>query len=151
MASTPPPSEGVTIATLADLAKAAGADVAELLALTPGELMEMLVSEFSVGVIPRKRIAAEHAAKSVQAAAALVDPPPAPVVFVAAAAAPAPATPVNLLAASASFAVLPTAPCNDRGGELASSLLQTNLPLPARFGIAAPLMDLLESANVRAL
>ena len=149
MASTPPPSEGVTIATLADLAKAAGADVAELLALTPGELMEMLVSEFSVGVIPRKRIAAEHAAKSVQAAA-LVDPPPAPVVFVAAAA-PAPTTPVNLLAASASFAVLPTAPCNDRGGELASSLLQTNLPLPARFGIAAPLMDLLESANVRAL
>ena len=150
MASTPPPSEGVTIATLADLAKAAGADVAELLALTPGELMEMLVSEFRVGVIPRNRIAAEHAAKSVQAAA-LVDPPPAPVVFVAAAAAPAPATPVNLLAASASFAVLPTAPYNDRGGELASSLLQTNLPPPARFGIAAPLMDLLESANVRAL
>ena len=132
MTSVPPPAG--TIKTLADLAEAAGAEVAELLTLSPGELNEMLVSEFQLGVIARKRIATEHA----EAVAAFIPPAPAVVAPAPAPSSPAPATPAA--------AVIVTAPAGGGGG-LSSSLLAPS-PQPTSFGIVAPLMELLDSANV---
>jgi hypothetical protein len=50
----------MSILSLGDLAAAAEVDVGELLELSADELMQVMVQDYQLGVLPRKRISQEY-------------------------------------------------------------------------------------------